>query len=248
MHGAWRGTRGIGAGASATGGHWGARACRPAASRCKGTPTGFITALGLLAATSAAPVGAQWAELPEPTAAGYAYMETLLEKTIFQVDVLTLEVWIGGGAATPLQALRGAGMSDMLRDSVATLAVHARDAWARITFERGVSLDQFVGGIEGNMRRAVEAGLLDQADAEMILDSLPHWFDVLDARGIAEDDRLLYRVLGDTLRTRFVTYEGETLLDQTDVGPERRLSVFGSYYAPGSEFRKGLTSSLLDAG
>jgi hypothetical protein len=43
-----------------------------------------------------------------------------------------------------------------------------------------------------------------------------------------------------------VTYDGDVLVDQTDIGPERRMSVFGSYFAPGSEFRKGLTTSVLE--
>lgn len=209
---------------------------------------GVFAAVGLLLSVAPPAAYAQWADLPVPGAPAYAYMETLLEKTIFRVDVLTLEVWIGGAAATPLRALRGAGTSEALRDSVARLAVNARDAWARITFVRGVSLGQFLGGIEDNMRRAVTAGLLDQADAAMILDSLPHWFTMVEERGILKHDRLIYRITGDTLRTWFIAHDGATLLDQTDVGPERRLSVFGSYFAPKSEFRKGLTTSLLKPG
>ncbi len=199
----------------------------------------LLTAPGSLAAQSA--------DLPEPDALEYAYMETLLEKTIFRVDVLTLQVWVGGEVAVSLRALEGKGANDAMRDSVASLAVHARDAWARITFERGVSLNQFVGGIEGNMRRAVEADLLSRPIARMILDSIPLWFSVLENRGIEEGDRLLYRITGDTLRTRFITRSRETLVDQIDIGTERRLSVFGSYFAPGSEFRKGLTTSLLES-
>ena len=142
-------------------------------------------------------------------------------------------------------AWRGSGDAEASRDSVARIATDARDAWARIVFERDVSLGQFVDGVEGNMQRAVEAGILTPAVAQSIVDSLPHWFDVLVDRGIKDRDRLLYRITGDTLRTWFVTRSGATLVDQTDVGPERRLSVFGSYFAPKSDFRKGLTRSLL---
>ncbi len=184
-------------------------------------------------------------EPPAEDAPGYAHMKTLLEKTIFKVDVLTLDVWIGGVAGRHLMARRGSGGGEAIRDSVARIAVEAQDAWARIAFERNVSLRQFVDGVDRNMRRAVEAGILASADARSILDSLPHWFHVLADRGIKDGDRLLYRITGDTLRTRFVTRSGETLVDQTDVGPERRLSVFGSYFAPKSEFRKGLVLSLL---
>jgi len=207
------------------------------------TPIAVVLLLAIPRSLSAQP-----ANLPEPGAPAYAYMETLLEKTIFRVDVLTLEVWIGGEVAAPLRALEGKGASDAMRDSVASLAVRARDAWAHITFERGVSLGQFVGGIEGNMRRAVEADLLSRATAQTILDSIPLWFSVLEDRGIEEGDRIQYRITGDTLRTRFMTRSGEILVDQMDIGPERRLSVFGSYFAPGSEFRKGLTGYVLDPG
>jgi hypothetical protein len=133
-------------------------------------------------------------------------------------------------------------MQTLLEKTISKVDAFTLDVWARIEFERSVRLGQFLDGVEGNMRRAVQAGVLAPADARSILDSLPQWFRVLADRGIHEGDRLLYRITGDTLRTRYVTCGGETLVDQIDVGPERRLSVFGSYFAPKSEFRKGLTS------
>jgi hypothetical protein len=35
-------------------------------------------------------------------------------------------------------------------------------------------------------------------------------------------------------------------LDQVDIGPERRLAVLGSYFAPESDFREGLVRSLFE--
>jgi hypothetical protein len=55
------------------------------------------------------------------------------------------------------------------------------------------------------------------------------------------------RIRSDTLRTVYVDREGSILLDQLDVGPERRLAVLGGYFAPGSEFRDGLVASVPDA-
>ncbi|HSM08267.1 MAG TPA: hypothetical protein VLA33_04535, partial [Gemmatimonadota bacterium] len=68
-----------------------------------------------------------------------------------------------------------------------------------------------------------------------------------EERGIRSGDRMLQRVRGDTLRTVYEGADGEVLLDQVDVGPERRLAVLGGYFAPGSDFRQGLVESVLAA-
>jgi hypothetical protein len=57
-----------------------------------------------------------------------------------------------------------------------------------------------------------------------------------------------YRIRGDTLRTQFLSLEGKLLMDQTDVGPERRRSVLGSYFVRKSDFREGLIKSLFGEG
>ena len=56
---------------------------------------------------------------------------------------------------------------------------------------------------------------------------------------------MYYRIHNDSLRTVYLDSDGGTLLDQVDVGPERRLSVLGGYFAPGSVFRDKLIDSLL---
>ena len=56
---------------------------------------------------------------------------------------------------------------------------------------------------------------------------------------------MFYRIRGDTLRTIYRTVQGETRLDRTDFGRFRRLSVMGGYFAPKSDFRKGLIASLF---
>jgi hypothetical protein len=56
---------------------------------------------------------------------------------------------------------------------------------------------------------------------------------------------MFYRIRGDTLHTVFRSAEGENLLDQVDVGPERRLFVLGGYFAPNSDFREKLVKSLF---
>ena len=211
----------------------------------------LISVGGLPAAAQRAPAAAQ---LPAMDTASlghgpYAEMHTLLEKTIFKVDVLTLEVRVGEASARRLEELIGdRSYSSALADAVAEVAIHTRDAWARIEFKRGVSLDQFVNGSRDNMRRAREAGIITPEDYQLISEGLPRWFAFLDERRIHKGDQIVYRIRSDTLRTQFRAAGGEILLDQTDIGPERRLSVLGSYFARRSDFRKGLIKSLFERG
>lgn len=176
-----------------------------------------------------------------------ARMHMLLEKTLFQVDVLTLDVRLGSEETGRIEALLSGDRpsGDRLRDAVATVALEARDAWARIEFQRDVSLDQFLDGVRDNLRKATRAGVIEPRAFRGISDDLPRWYAFLEERGIHAGDRMYYRIRGDSLHTVYLAADGETLLDQVDVGPERRLSVLGGYFAPGSDFREKLVGSLL---
>lgn len=176
----------------------------------------------------------------------HASMHALLEKTIFKVDVLTLDIRFGHEATARLDSLvQDRPYDDHLAESVATVALGARDVWARIRFKRGVSLEQFLGGVRDNLRKAEKAHIVTQEQYESIEEDLPHWYAFLADRRIREGDEMFYRITGDSLHTVYRSAEGEVLLDQIDVGPERRLSVLGGYFAPGSDFRKGLIRSLF---
>lgn len=179
-----------------------------------------------------------------------ATMAMLLEKSIFQVDVLQLEVRLGPEATMRLDSLIAASGSasaspDVLGDSVAAIALGARDALTSLEFLRDVGLGRFLDGIRDNLRRAEEGGLITPAEFEGISSALPAWYDFLRDRGIRSGDRMLQRVRGDSLRTVYISAAGDTLLDQADVGSHRRLAVLGGYFAPGSDFREGLVESLL---
>ncbi|MEE8549653.1 MAG: hypothetical protein V3T08_00155 [Gemmatimonadota bacterium] len=176
----------------------------------------------------------------------YARMSTLLERTIFKVDVLTLEIRFGEATDRRLEELiADRRYSSQLADSIAEIAVGSENAWAVMEFKRGVSLDQFVDGVRDDMGRARDAGIITDGEYDMIADGIPQWFAFLEERRIQKGDQIFYRIRGDTLRTQFRSVDGETLLEQTDVGPERRLAVLGSYLAPKSSLRKGLVQSLF---
>ena len=181
----------------------------------------------------------------------YASMGMLLEKSIFQVDILRLDVRFGPAATGQLDSLIAAAGpeadSDELSDAVAAVALEARDALTSIEFRRDVGLARFLQGIRDNLERAEEGGLITPEEYESISRALPEWYAFLRERGIESGDRMLQRIRGDSLRTVYISAAGDTLLDQSDEGAHRRLAVLGGYFAPGSDFREGLVDSLLDA-
>ena len=178
----------------------------------------------------------------------FGRMHMLLERTIFSVDVLTLDVRLGPSTAGRIEKLltRSRQLGG-LTDSVAAAALEATDVLARIEFHRDVGLGRFLGGIRDNLRRATRAGIVTPAQYRRISADLPHWYSFLAVRDIRSGDRMYQRVRSDTLRTVYVGAGGDLLLDQVDVGPERRLAVLGGYFAPGSDFREGLVASVLDS-
>jgi len=176
-------------------------------------------------------------------------MQTTLEKTLLKVDVVSVNVWLGDETAAGLEELvSGERYSKELADSVAEIAIRSRDAFIRVEFLRNVNLGQFLDGADDNLKRTLKAGVITEADYEMISAGMPVWYSFLEERGIRDGDVMRYRIRGDTLRTQFLSVEGELLMDQTDVGPERRRSVLGSYFVRKSDFREGLIKSLFGEG
>lgn len=177
-----------------------------------------------------------------------ARMHMLLEKTIFQVDVLTLDIRFGPSETARLESVAaGRRYTDELADSVAAIALDARNAWARLEFKRNVSLDQFLGGIRKNLDRAERAGIVTPEEYEEIVTSLPGWYAFLADRHIQSGDQMIYGIRGDTLHTVFRDGGGRILLDEVYLGPQRRIAVLGGYFAPGSDFRQSLIRSWLEA-
>jgi hypothetical protein len=185
--------------------------------------------------------------IPHPVAEPSLTTRTLMEKTIFKVDVLTLELWLGPETVARLAPVLPVTDDDASREAAARIALDSRDAWAELIFRRNVSLDQFLGGIDENMRRARDAGLLGSEGYDRVAVELPRSYAPLAAGGITKGDRILYRVRGDTLRTVYQRVDGEVVVDQTDIGPERRLSLLGSFFVEGSDFREGLVATLPQA-
>ena len=204
--------------------------------------TAAMVALALQA--SSEPLRAQGACGGEGAA---VQMQTLLEKTIFSVDVLWLTLRLEGETARQLRDLAARRpLTGEAADSVARIAVDARCAVAQLDFVRDVSRDQFLDGIRDSARKAWEAGLLDEETYHFIDDASTSWYPFLRERGVREGDRMTYRIRGDTLRIQYRSADGETLLDDREVGEGRSRSVLAGYFAPDSDFREGLVEDLFD--
>lgn len=171
-----------------------------------------------------------------------------LERTLFQVDVLTLHVRVDSATAAAIGSLVRAEPSydDTTAARVADRVLRAGEVVAEIEFLRDVGLDRFVDGVREDMRKAVDAGWLEPEGYRAVSEGLPEWFAFLRERRIREGDRISYHVRGDTLRTVYADPEDEVLLDQTDVGRQNVLALLGAWLAPGSSFREDLIRSLWE--
>jgi len=178
-------------------------------------------------------------EPARPEVAPSLVAAVLLEKTVFKVDVVTLELWLGPATTVDVRRHLAAGTG-----SLDAAVADSRDAWARLVFQRDVGLDRFLAGVTEDMQRAVQAGLLDEAGYAKVSTGLPRWLAPLHERGIASGDRFTYAIMDDTLRTVFTRRDGEVVIDQVDVGPAHRRALLGSFVAPGAGFRDDLLAEL----
>jgi hypothetical protein len=174
----------------------------------------------------------------------FASMQMTLKKTFLKVDVLTLEVRVDPTTAARIERASTGASARVHEDSVTAAVLDAHEVWTRIVFLRGASLDQFVDEVRSSMRRAVEAGLLTQADYDRIGGMLPTWYAFLGPRRIHQGDQQIYRIDGDRLRTTYIGSDGAVLLDQLDTGAAPRRAVLSSYFAPRSDFRGKLVKSI----
>jgi hypothetical protein len=176
----------------------------------------------------------------------YSHMEALLEKTLFKVDVLTLDVQVDPNTALRLQTMvEGFEYSKEVADAVSRTVLAASQVWVRMEFLRSVSQKQYLDGIRDNMKKALKADLIDKAYYEDVQNKTPQWYDFLKERSVQKGDVMVYWVHGDTLASTFHGVEGTVLLDMTRENPTSRYGVLGSYFAPKSAFRKNLVRSLL---
>lgn len=176
----------------------------------------------------------------------YSRMHMRLEKTIFSVDVLRIEMRFDRQTQQQLQRLAsGRRFSDSLIAPIAEAAISADQVLVDLAFERHVSLERWVEGVRESLEMARRAGLIPEETRRDISANLPRWFQAVATRGFEKGDRILYRGYPDRMRTVLVSNQGAILVDQTDRGASPRRALLAGYFAPGTDFRTPLVQSLF---
>jgi hypothetical protein len=176
-----------------------------------------------------------------PSESCCARFDYILERTIFKVDAVRLELTVGPETADRVSELvHGRVDPRSEEDDVARLYVESEDAEVRMTFLRSFSLKRFLDANRDQMEGLAEAGLLTAGETRRLIAENDERFAVLEADGIRDGDRLEHQVRGDTVTTRYTDVTGAIRIDEFQVGAEQRTMLMGSLFGPQSSFRKGL--------
>lgn len=203
---------------------------------------GLAVLLGTLLAH--APAAAQSRE-PELGSTPGSHMHALLQRTVFKVDVLTVDLCFDAPTGSRIAGIAVRGRhTGSAADSVTRAALSGQVALARVEFLRDIPLRDFLEGVGEDLGTAVAAGLVPDSVRRALVAGLPGWYAPLQRRGIRKGDLLVYELQPTTVRTVFLSAGGEVLLDRTEEGRARRNSPLATWLAPGSQFRAGLLQSL----
>lgn len=184
---------------------------------------------------------------PELAQGPYSSMHMLLQKTVLKIDVATVDVRVDRPTQAHFAELaRGQQYSYPLDAQLASAAIAAPHAVVQMQFVRDVPLNRWIGVVRDNLELAREAGLITREIEKKVSSAIPQWFAPLAERGYQKNDRLIYSITPDTLRTVVVSAGGQLLLDLSDHEAGARRVVMASYFAPKSDTREPLIRSLVE--
>ena len=210
---------------------------------------GTLFLVGSLAGTTMADGSLPSLDSPDLARGPFASMHMLLQKTILSINVATIEVRVDKPTQTHLAGIAsGQQYSEALAQQLANVAIAAERSVVQMHFKRDIGLNRWIGVVRENLEQARKAGLISADLERQVGQGLPQWFAALKDRGYEKNDRLVYAVEPDSLRTVVVSAGGQVLVDRTDREPGARRVVMASYFAYGSEFREPLLRSLFQAG
>jgi hypothetical protein len=220
-------------------------------SMSRNAPRSFATAIGLaallLAPGSMAGGAPPSLDSPELAQGPYSSMHMLLQKTVLKINVATVDVRVDKPTQAHFAELaRGQQYSYALDGQLASAAIAAPHAVVQMQFVRDVPLNRWIGVVRDNLDLAREAGLITRDIEQKVSNAIPQWFAPLAERGYQKNDRLIYSITPDTLRTVVVSAGGQVLLDLSDHEAGARRVVMASYFAPKSDTRELLIRSLLE--
>jgi hypothetical protein len=209
---------------------------------------GTLFLVGSLADATMADGSLPSLDSPELARGPFASMHMLLQKTILSINVATIEVRVDKPTQTRLAGIAsGQQYSEALAQQLANVTIGAERAVVQMRFKRDISLKRWMGVVRENLEQARKAGLINADLERQVGQGLPEWFSALKDRGYEKDDRLVYALGPDSLRTVVVSAGGQVLVDRSDREQGTRRVVLSSYFAYGSEFREPLLRSLFQA-
>jgi hypothetical protein len=216
------------------------------------TPTSMAVAAGIAALLLAPALGATAGgvpslDSPELGQGPYSSMHMLLQKTVLKINVANIDVRFDRPTQGKLAELaRDKPYSYALDAQLAQAAIAAPHAVVQMQFVRDVPLNRWIGVVRDNLELAREAGLIGRDIEQKVSNGIPQWFAPLADRGYRKNDRLIYAVTPDTLRTVVLSEGGQVLLDMTEREAGSRRVVLASYFAPKSDTRESLIRSLWE--
>ncbi len=175
----------------------------------------------------------------------YGHMHMKYERTWFGVDVANVDVWVDATTRDQFRELAaGQRYSDETAERVARTALEAKDMDVQIQFLRRAGLREFLDAARKNLERARNAGYISQDTFATAWAGVQRDFAPFAKRGFRKGDKLQYRARPGSLQTT-VTAGDRTLLDVTTSDEGARRAMIASYFAPGTDFRKGLITDLF---
>ncbi len=199
------------------------------------------TLLIILLAASAA-----HAQTAPPANDRYGHMHMKYEKTWLGVDVANVDVTFDDATRNRIRELTaGQQYSDQVADKIARAALEAEDVTVQVTLLRKAPFKDFLDAAQKNLEHARDAGYISQSQFATAWANVTTRFAPLKDRGFKKGDRLVYRARPGSLQTT-VYSGGQVLLDVTNANEDARRAMIASYFAPGTDFRKGLTKDVFD--
>jgi hypothetical protein len=169
------------------------------------------------------------------------HFDYVLEKTIFKVDAVRLDLTIRGDTPERVERLvTGQVDARAWSDSIAALYLGADQALVRMTFLRSFGLSRFLDANRKVMEKLSKAGWISEEEfRELDLENRAR-FEGLAEDGIRDGDVIEHEVRGDTVTTRYTDVTGTVRIDGFLVGSAERRVLLGSLFGPESDFRQGL--------
>lgn len=205
----------------------------------------------LAGALSSALALSAFAQVPSLTSAElgqgpFSSMRMLLEKTFLKIDVAWIDVRVSKRVQAELARIaKGRAYSDAVETELAKVIIEADHAVVQLAFVRDVPLERWIDGVRESLDKAVRARLVSAELSRKVGDGLPQWFKAVEADGFHEGDRVLYEARPGVLRTVAVTRAGRVLVERTDKDPASSRVLLASFFAPGTDYRSLLLTSLV---